>query len=150
MCSTFCAAFAHAAGPYGVSESGPIQNHVLEALCRKLVFPIRSHDPDAIPSIVLFRFRRLAVAGDLSVGRRSPVDLSCAHQGPDDPRHLVGQSHANQQWRLALDQAIKPGICSPPISSAPHDDTVGADNQQSSERAFPHLCRCTEALLAPC
>lgn len=91
MCSACCAAFAHAAGPYGISGSGPIQKHVLEALCRKLVFPIRSHDPEAIPSIVLFRFRRLTAADALRVGSRSPVDFSCAHQDPNDPRHFVGQ-----------------------------------------------------------
>lgn len=77
MCSACCAAFVHAAGPYGVSGSGPIQNHVLEALCRKLVFPTRSHDPYAIPSIVLLRERHITtlLAPMISnrLSERSPI-----------------------------------------------------------------------------
>lgn len=78
MCSAYSAAFAHAAGPKGVSRSGPIQSRVLETLCRKLVFPIRPHDPPAIPSMVLFGFRRLTAADALRVGSWSLVDVPLA------------------------------------------------------------------------
>lgn len=83
--------------PVGVSGSGPIQNHVLKALCCVLVFPIRSHDPYAMLSIALFRFCRLTAADALRVGSWSLADFSCAHQGPNNSRYLVCQCDPNQQ-----------------------------------------------------
>ena len=79
-----------------------------EALCCRLGLPIPSHDCCAMPLLALSRVLRLATADDLRRRDRSPVDATAGYQGPDDPRHLVGQRRPHQHRWLAREHPAQP------------------------------------------
>src|SRR4051794_21415285 len=80
---------------------------------------------------------------------RSSIDPTLGQQCPDDPGHLVGQRHPHQQGRLAGEHAPQPRPSRNPLARGPAGHRAGANDQQASERALPHLGGPAEPLLAP-
>ena len=72
-----------------------------EALCCTLVFPIPSHDYCAKLLVPSYAPTSSRLTNALRRRSRSLVDATPDHQGPDDPRHLVGQRDPHQHRRLA-------------------------------------------------
>jgi Helicase HerA, central domain len=136
----------------GVRGSGSNQNRVLEARCRKLVFPIPSRQPlrhTLLPTILHLRRPHDRARVILRRRDRSSVDPALRQQCPVDPRCLVSRCHRYQHPRLACRHSGEPRSRRSASHTGLAHDSACSDDEEAPYGSLAHPRGFAETLFLP-
>ena len=127
-----------AAGLYGSSRAGSKSPKACSKRCGKPWFS----QPRLADCCAILSFRppyALTVATSLRRHGRSPINTASDQKSPDHARHLVGQGHSDQHFRLAWQHPCQPRPGRRATETGLSDHRTGPKDKRAADGPFSVL-----------